>query len=852
MALASSNLDISISDSEQQLRLAESGYRQLRAIHNTQTNFEPLSTEVAKNLREDALLSPKITIIGSRLTGLDGELGSEFFVQDVADDISRSLGDGELALAGTNIGMNVYNAVTESRPIVKSAQEVAGNLLGSQDGGLNVSQFNAEEFGSDTPGFRNPIQGDVFASAVPNVSPTIAIDKSGNPTIGSLTSFTNSGSSTVSKNSTSITSNKLLDYSSFTYRITMQILTVQEYNRLILTQTTPLEQNIIAATGGIDKRKKDPAFISDFFLDDVKMSTVVGMNSIARGSNVTNISFSIIEPNGVSFMERIVTASAVADIPGSLIEQPYLFTIKFYGYDENGMNVEIRDIPPKYIPFRITSIDFDINTSGSRYNFTAMPYHDVASQHIIGTLPYEMEIESDGVHSIFNEGSRITVIKQINVSEADLLDSQAVLGQSLSSGSNNVRSVKTKGLISILNDYQNTIVASNKQKYPDIYEISFDPGFTIDELKFVYPSNTKTAEAQNTSMHDQLDSQAVLQSNRGNTKINTNVSKHRLPIGTQITEVINRMMKLTKYVRSQFEANGHLKQHTKSIDSPLKWWKVVPEIELLQWDPQRNEYQKKIKYVIKPYQVIGLYNDNVPLNNILAVKEYNYIFTGKNEDVFNFDIHLNAMYYEARTLATVNQEGRKIRESKEDDGGTVTKTNTSRGTPMGQPVKRVVGKTQELGSSNADKITIAINDVATHIYSQAKADFLSADITILGDPDFIKQDQIFFGAKSWQKPTLPDGHGISFDNRDVYVRFNILTPENDAINEDIDEFTVTKRRSIFSGMYKPLTVENNFAQGKFTQNLYCVKAVGGPDDAPVPNTKTEPSYGEAFFDAGGT
>lgn len=861
MTIVASNFIPPISDADQQLRRAEAAYTNVRSSYLTINDSSSITTDLSKKWRDEIVNDDRFSQIGSRLTGLSGELGSEFFKINTAS-LQSQVGEFSNELSG--YGTAIYDATTNTgRAIVDSASSTAERLF------ANVGQDASEAFqqvqtvANVIPGLNFANADDTIRSTISNVSRNLTVDNSGVQLPKDFTTIGQGGDQS-DQDRQEVQGNKLLTYQSFTYRIVLQILSVQQYNAIITSQAVPSENEIIAATGGSETFKKNFAFSSDFFIDDLEIETIVGMNAQARGSNVTNMSFTIIEPNGVSLIERIILASRAAGITGNFLEQPYLMTIKFYGYDETGQPVEITDVPPKYIPFRMIGIDFDINTSGSRYHITAMPYHDAAMQHVIGTIPYEMEIESNNVSSIFDKGTRVTILEQTTNREE--VEFERAQGNNIRERVFSNRTTKTKGLISILNDNQKTLVSSGKQAFPDIYEIAFDDFFNsqIEILDIELPEKitgnkkpTKLHEPANSQMYDRNRIDIVQNSNSGKGKVDVKIKKERVSIGTQITEVINRLMKQTKYIRSQFNVSGILNEDKKRLkNEPLNWWKIIPEITLLQWDPKRNEYQKKIRYIVKPYKIVGLYNDNVPITQINAIKEYNYIFTGKNEDVFQFDINVNALYYEARTITSTAQDGQKIRESNDDTGGSVTKRNDSTSTPFGQPVKRTINRSPENIQHNADKIAIAINDVATQIYNQAKADFISAELTIVGDPDFIKQEQIFFGASSWSSPRLPKNQGVSFDSQDVYVRFNVVTPSFDGINEEIGELKPavesngTPSKSIFSGMYKPLRVMSSFSEGRFMQQLSCVKAIGGQNDAVIPQEKTEPSYPEGIFPQG--
>ena len=87
------------------------------------------------------------------------------------------------------------------------------------------------------------------------------------------------------------------------------------------------------------------------------------------------------------------------------------------------------------------------------------------------------------------------------------------------------------------------------------------------------------------------------------------------------------------------------------------------------------------------------------------------------------------------------------------------------------------------------------------------------DLTIMGDPDFIKQDDILTGTVSSESAL---NGSLPMDTSEVYLRVNFKTP----VDRDPDTGIISATtQSKFSGFYKLLSVMNMFQSGKFTQKL---------------------------------
>jgi hypothetical protein len=152
-------------------------------------------------------------------------------------------------------------------------------------------------------------------------------------------------------------------------------------------------------------------------------------------------------------------------------------------------------------------------------------------------------------------------------------------------------------------------------------------------------------------------------------------------------------------------------------------------------------------------------------------------------------------------------------------------------------------------NSSSKKNTSAVADVADSIYTSSRGDNLNVQLRIIGDPAFIKQDDIYYNPMSpaYQAyntsskttvdseetvPINPSTGQILFDQEQVFVQLLIKS----AV--DIDDATgITNKQiklsngrmtdSTFSGVYKLLKVKSEFNRGKFEQTLELVKM---PDD----------------------
>jgi hypothetical protein len=116
------------------------------------------------------------------------------------------------------------------------------------------------------------------------------------------------------------TFNPLSNFSSYTYQISLYMITPDAYDAFVLSGRKNINvlanENtggayLIAQSGGINNTssKRAPGFELDYYIDDLKMKHAVSGKSTQTESNITSMSFTVYEPYGFSFISRLRKAS---------------------------------------------------------------------------------------------------------------------------------------------------------------------------------------------------------------------------------------------------------------------------------------------------------------------------------------------------------------------------------------------------------------------------------------------------------------------------------------------------------------------------------------------------------------
>jgi hypothetical protein len=193
--------------------------------------------------------------------------------------------------------------------------------------------------------------------------------------------------------------------------------------------TTPAPKTggayLIAQSGGINNKtsKRAPGFDTDFYIDDLKITQAIGTKEVGAATNVSEMSFTITEPYGFSLLTKLRKAqnelAATTNTKNfAMVQNParqfFILGIRFLGYDKDGNIID---------PSKLTSADgspaapgaglferyYDILISDMKFKITGNP----VVYNITATCP----VQAIGFGSKFS-----TVISDIPVTADTVLN----------------------------------------------------------------------------------------------------------------------------------------------------------------------------------------------------------------------------------------------------------------------------------------------------------------------------------------------------------------------------------------------------------------------------------------------
>ena len=129
----------------------------------------------------------------------------------------------------------------------------------------------------------------------------------------------------------------------------------------------------------------------EYFIDDFEISAVIAPNQRTGMAQATNMSFKVHEPYSMGLFLQSLQAAALEAGHQNYLEAPYMLELDFIGWDDEG-NPSIVENANRKIPFKLITVEFDVERSGSVYNIEAIPWTEQTLMDECMRIPDPIEI----------------------------------------------------------------------------------------------------------------------------------------------------------------------------------------------------------------------------------------------------------------------------------------------------------------------------------------------------------------------------------------------------------------------------------------------------------------------------
>ncbi len=371
--------------------------------------------------------------------------------------------------------------------------------------------------------------------------------------------------------------------------------------------------------------------VSPIDIDDVEILTTGSITKEAGAGQATRFNFILKEPFGVTLLDQIQNAGLFLGIE-NFQRAPMYLELSFRGRRSGQLDAadpsNPADSPLNGLiwtwPIKITETAMNVTAGGSTYAIIATNF-------------------SEGAYT--NQASDVE--KPIVITTKSIGDFFTQLQQQLSEREES--KFKTSGY-----------------EFSDTYQFYIDKDIFDDEI---VPDTTEERESRMGNYTQGEEGKLVF----------------TFTPGTSIEKIIQNVLTLSKTFQTKAlgtpdpDVPGPDNSSLDSLYQTL--WRVVVDTQIGKYDNGRNDYQKTFKYAIIPYDTTNVLNIaklnssqddqskvNSHRNRGILRKVYNYIYTGQNDQVFDFDLTFDFNWHIALPL----QGGRSTQINKAEAAAKVT------------------------------------------------------------------------------------------------------------------------------------------------------------------------------------
>lgn len=674
--------------------------------------------------------------------------------------------------------------------------------------------------------------------------------------------------------------NELRDFSSFNYVITLGVLNNFEINFPDITYRRRDPQTIICRSGGGKSIQASTVYETngqvEYYIDDLNVNSILGSNPKTGQTNAVGIDFKITEPYSMGLFLQTLQIAAVTAGHKNYLQAPYIISIDFKGWDNAGRPINKPNLR-RFVPIKIVDMDFSVNEGGSQYQVQAIPWHEQAFTDQVQSLKSDIRMTGATVQELlqtsgFSLAANFNQREQEKKKKKEVItpDEYVVLFPK-------TRASADEGLLATADDDegatsspQRELTDEQKQSIYDSVtgtqngQMPADFDAELSKLLGIVVKRSAIGEsirefAENADNVNVIGQSKLVESyldggkqpfgrpkftedekspgvfKRGNIQISNNGRVLTFKSGTKIQDIIEEVILLSDYGKSIVDA-------VPDENGMVPWFKIEADCynitDYEQMD-QTGTFPKVYVYRVVEYKAhVSHYTSptkaGVGYENLRkqACKEYDYIYSGKNDDILEFDIKFDAAFFTA-IQSGVNNFGKEASEQDKVAGddtnvdfktseGSTDNLSSSGNATLVNDNNPTTGKEGGGGPVNT-RVQIArdFNDALVH----SNVDLLSVTMKIMGDPYYVSDSGMGnYSAAPTPLINLTKDGTMDYQSSEVDIQLNFRTPLDLGGDGWMDFPGLgTQPVGAFSGLYRVLYVYSQFYNGEFTQEMKCIR-----------------------------
>ena len=650
--------------------------------------------------------------------------------------------------------------------------------------------------------------------------------------------------------------NVLHDYRSYNYVITLSALTREQYNSPdFFKKNPPLNYIVLKSSGkGVQQLKLGADFTTkigltevddegnsntvvdsqknaeasgilsefnsngygrfDFFIDNLEIDTLWNMTT---GAQPSKIRFDVFEPFSINGFIEAVRVNALAAGFENHLDCPFALKIEFIGYP-HGDGLPGPSVVPKstrYFPVNINQMTLETSERGTMYKVAC------TSKNGMG---------------LGEDGKLATTAKMKGANVKEVLES--LMDQLTEARKQDSGTSETKNF----NEFKISFIDGPKKTAKELESAEINDFLRSNQV-YVMPdpsdandkSAIKTTEKPTKAKYDRTKETITFNS------------------GASILDVITAVIRDSKYTEVML---GTLDKVIKENNGLVPWFRVTLKSEI---KPGKNNKTSQVNYIytyeVRPYMThysklpgmgAGMFDADELKGQIR--RSYNYLYTGKNVDILNFNLKFNNLYFQQRPYKMGNKD---VNGTASAAAAAETKDLSEEEVEMdgktdGQsPMKRLVVTSESsqmpIGGVGKDFQASSYFKLAHLLHETLldSTDLQDIRLSILGDPYYLVTSSIGNQEEDEdpEKPGITTTGQAPYLGGDVFIDLNFRTPKDIKSNgwADFGDGLLP-----FSGIYKVTNIVNTFKEGKFEQQVSAYRLAGQVKNSPVTVTAQTP------------
>ena len=671
--------------------------------------------------------------------------------------------------------------------------------------------------------------------------------------------------------------NDLRHFASYNYIFTLSALTSKEINSPDTTyRKGKTEFPFIKSGGGV--KPLVPSRQREYFIDNVQIKSIIAPKATIRQSNATSINFEITEPFSMGIFLETLQTSAILAGHGDYLEAPYLLEVEFVGWDSNGFYVpsDITGSLRRMFPFKFVNIDFSVNESGSTYNILAIPWHEQAFSSAVQSAQMDYTLEGftvadlalrggKSISSLFSEREiEKEKAKELNKGNQYIVTFPVDPATSIENAEYNADDSIEPAAVAVNTERElseerrqevYTSISGSTSKPPADFDLDLSSvlGIVVQRSKigesirkYNEDVNNINEIGQSVIVDDPEKNKRIPMAqadfatgvagpgyiSRANVQRATKKFSISVPKGMTIQEILEEIIIQSEYGKK-------IKDREPDINGMIPWFKIETHCFVVDNpDEERSSgnVPKVFVYRVYPHKVhqnrFGHPKNTSYGLTVLeeqCLKKYDYIYTGENDDVLEFNINFDKAFFTA--LSSFRSSKQQTTSDDQDNiaGDTTGLGSTQKddGQQDNTPNPSAPIKEQNMPTSgtkagyNDDPAVRIARDVGDALLNSG-VDLITADLKILGDPYYIADSGMGnYSAAATEFININEDGTMDYQRSEVDILIRFTTPVDYPRGGGyITRFDENRQ---FSGIYQVVQCLNSFEQGVFTQELKLIR-----------------------------